>query len=236
MMISYNNCSRSSGNTDGGSLSSSLLNSGSTAGLSGSFSLQFFDSNPGCPEDWGKATEQLSLNFDSSQSFWEKSSCGDLESRSVNFSEVRNNGYNSSVVFYNQKIFVRSLLHEGVQGHPYYKEFCFNHVLQQDFLIQYIDESPAGQPGTGSIASVGITMNGPLAKTPGVMFNGGFLDIYADGSKLFMAENGTFEVQIDPPSASSDRKARYIKNDGTIIPLACWFQYKINKNLHLRIT
>lgn len=224
VLVTFNNCSRSRGLADGGSLDSSSFLSGSGGnGFVGKAQFEFYQLNPGCDAERGQASQTITMDWGLSQASIDSSTCDSVWSGSINFADVLDNGYNSYVLSYQQRLFVTPLLHEGVPGHVYYKEFCFNEVIQEDFIIQYIEEVLPGKSEL-NLKWTGIILYGPQASLPGILFNGGFLETRDDGSKLFSTHNETYRVEIDSPRGDGTSKARLIKRDATVVPMNCWNQ------------
>lgn len=221
VLVVYNNCSRSVGQTEGAYLGSSTFISGVDNGFSGQGRLEFYMPEPSCADELGQASQSLVMDWNSNSATIESQTCDNVWSGSIDYSSVEDNGYNAAVVYYKNRLFVAPLFHEGVTGHFYYKEFCFNEVLQQDFLLQYIEETV---PGVANpvMKWTGITIFGPQTLTPGVLFNGGFLQVMNDGSKIFSTHNETFHVKIDPPGLNGVGEAHYMTSDGSSVGMTCW--------------
>ncbi len=220
ILLSYNNCSKSSGDLSGTITSSS--SSGGDLGFQGKRSFDYFSPSPNCSSDWAGPVENLELNGDTVSGLVNWNRCNDQGQAGVVFDRVLRKSYNPFMAFFNDKIYVAPELHEGVDDYLFYREYCHNDVLQMDFTIQYLLIDLPGLPDPLQ-DWVAVTMYGPNSASPGLQFNGGFLDIAPDGSKYFGADNGAFEIEISEVFQPGRKIAVITKANGTKIPMDCWF-------------
>lgn len=218
LLFSYNNCSRSTG--DLGQVNSSIL---ATETLLTQGEFEFFEPSPGCSQEEGSASLILSIDPYLRRSTLESNQCASRGSAQVNFSEIFMKAHNPYMAYYNGRIYASSYLHQGVAGHFYYKEFCFNEDKQIDFTIQYIETIAPGL--TEKLKDwVGIIMLGEGAERPGIHFAGGyFIEDEINQSIDFIAMNGAYQVQIEPPINERNRTALYTDSAGESIPMSCWY-------------
>ncbi len=220
LLLTYNNCSRSSGNLAGGSTFSSIGASGSP--FNGSLNLEHFSSAPNCSLEWTAPTEQLSLNGDtqSAQLQWHR--CNDEGQAGVVFDQVKGHSYNPYLAYYNDQVYASSELHQGMTDHVYYAEYCYNQSLQMDFTIQYL---LIDLPGSSTPLKdwVGVIIQGPQAEFPGLYFNGGFMETDTDGNKHFDTDNNAYEIEILAADGAARKRAIMTRANGRSITFDCWF-------------
>ncbi len=220
LLVTYNNCSRSTGNLGGGSASSSIGASGSR--FVGSLSLEHFSSTPNCSLEWHAPTEQLNLDGDkqSAQLLWHR--CNDEGQAGVVFDQIQGHSYNPYLAYYKDQVYASSELHQGMSDHVYYAEYCYNKTLQMDFTIQYllIDIPGSSVPLRDW---VGIIVQGPEAEYPGLYFNGGYLETDVDGNKYFATDNEAYTIEIFADDSGGQKRAVMTRANGRSISFNCWF-------------
>ena len=218
VLITYNNCSRSEGDL-GGSLAFSSVNSGASI-FPGKSQLEYISHNPSCAADKGVASMRMDIDGNSGQATLQINDCNQSWQGKIDFQELRAQPYNEYLVYYDQKIFSHPDLHQGYSMPVFHKEFCHNSSEQMDFTIQYLFVDDSGL--SIMVADwVGITLHGQESDIPGLHFAGGYIQENPDGTKVFYADNNTFEVEISVESGGT-KQALYRKANGAEVLMDCW--------------
>lgn len=216
LIAGYNNCANS-----GGAQNSSVQTvSPPFLSFSGEVPYESFSADPQCANEEAVPDKQLTINYDQQSASLNDSGCSNAGLSVVGYSSVAHNSYNPYVIYMNQRMYVHPSLHQGYSGHIHYREFCFNAEKQIDFTIQYQMVS-SHSLADGSHEWVGVRMYGPQQDVPGIYFNSGYHYVNADGSKVFLAQNGEYHVELNK-SPQGLVTSGVFKDHSQEIELQCW--------------